>query len=127
MRKVNLLTVRMALRLIFPVTAFGMVLAIQPAIAQTNPPANWAIVAKPTASFVSEDTTVTALKDGFTPRPDHQRAIQTMSEGNRSHRSSSRVKNGEVVRPHSISCAGADAGATSAAVRDESRQARLAT
>jgi DUF1680 family protein len=67
----------MALRSIFPLAALAVAFAIQPATAQTNPPANWAVVAKPSASFVSEDTTVAALNDGFTPRNSRDTAHNT--------------------------------------------------
>jgi uncharacterized protein len=68
------------LRLVFPMCSmlalYGPLSAgaqqtypmVTPTAAATNEVPNLAVVAKPTASFVSGDTTVGALNDGFTPR-----------------------------------------------------------
>src|ERR1044072_386631 len=56
------------LRLVFPMCAMIGLCEPWSASAATNDAPNLAVVAKPTASFASGDSTVLALNDGFTPR-----------------------------------------------------------
>ena len=68
MRKFNFVMRSRPFRLSFSVGALTMLCAALSARADTNEAANLALVAKPSTSFASGDTTVNALNDGFTPR-----------------------------------------------------------
>jgi DUF1680 family protein len=62
------LVMKCRFRLIFSLCALAAASGLLPASAATNELANLAVVATPSASFASGDTTVNALNDGFSPR-----------------------------------------------------------
>src|SRR6185312_15196135 len=67
MQKVNFVMSSRLIRFSFPVCALTVLCAALSARAD-DAPANLALVAKPSTSFASGDTAVTALNHGFTPR-----------------------------------------------------------
>lgn len=67
MRKVNFVMSSRLFRFSIPVSALAVLCSALPALAD-DAAANLALVAKPTTSFASGDTSVTALNDGFMPR-----------------------------------------------------------
>jgi len=64
-------------RQLIPVTALTVLCAVFSARAEGNATANLALVAKPSTSFASGDTTAAALNDGFTPRNSRDTAHKT--------------------------------------------------
>ena len=68
MRKVNFVMCSRLFRFAFPVSALALCAALSAHADTTNAIANLALVATPSTSFASGDTSVTALNDGFTPR-----------------------------------------------------------
>jgi uncharacterized protein len=68
MRKVNFVISSRLFRVSIPVGVLTVLCAALSARADTDAPANLALVAKPSTSFASGGTAVTALNDGFTPR-----------------------------------------------------------